>query len=384
METPHWSFLIAAAGSGSRLGGTPKQFRVLAGRPVWRWSYETAERLRSEGALLDIVLVLPAERIEEFAADCERLHITIARGGATRSESVLNGLEKCRGSHVLVHDGARPFITEDLLLALMSEAEEHGAAVPLLRCADALKKIDGSLLAAADRNIYLRTQTPQAFRREELTSLLRGASPADDEASLWTASGRGIARVDGDERNFKITTQFDWEMACAMAENDIERRTGHGFDIHRLAEGRPLIIAGVKVAGVDFGLFGHSDADVVTHAVMDALLGAAGEADIGTLFPASDEKWRGADSITLLRSVLALLASKGWRAEWVDATLIAQRPKLGALLPQFREKLNAELGGGGKHPRFNIKVKSAEECGSAGRGECMICHCVAEISRIAL
>ena len=117
---------------------------------------------------------------------------------------------------------------------------------------------------------------------------------------------------------------------------------------------------------------------------MDALLGAAGEADIGTLFPASDEKWRGADSITLLRSVLALLASKGWRAEWVDATLIAQRPKLGALLPQFREKLNAELGGGGEHPRFNIKVKSAEECGSAGRGECMICHCVAEISRIAL
>ena len=183
--------------------------------------------------------------------------------------------------------------------------------------------------------------------------------------------------------NFKITSQFDWETACALARGgaEVERRTGHGYDIHQLVEGRPLIIAGVKVDGVSYGLLGHSDADLVAHTVMDALLGAAGEPDIGTLFPATDEKWRGADSMALLRTVLELLASKGWRAEWVDVTLNAQRPKLGHLVPAFIESMNRALGGDETKRIFNMKVKSAERCGSAGRGECMICHGVATIVR---
>ncbi len=381
MSSSSWSFLIAAAGSGSRLGGTPKQFRQLGGRPLWRWSYDTASRLRESGRIEDIVIVLPDGQLAEMLPVCAKLGMTAVRGGATRSGSVLNGLKACRGSYVLVHDGARPFISEALSVRLMEAAEESGAALPLLPCSDALKKTVGISLHSEDRNNYFRTQTPQAFRREELITIMREGAASDDEASLWITSGREIAQVRGEEANFKITTQFDWDMACALAGGYTETRTGHGYDIHKLVSGRPLVIAGVKVDGSDVGLLGHSDADLVTHAVMDALLGAAGEPDIGTLFPANDLQWKDADSTVLLHKVLSILAAKGWKPDWVDATLNAQYPRLGHMIPRFKERLNSELGGSSETPVFNMKVKSAEECGSAGRGECMICHCVAVISR---
>ncbi|MDO5115698.1 MAG: 2-C-methyl-D-erythritol 2,4-cyclodiphosphate synthase [Synergistaceae bacterium] len=381
-SAPRWSFLIAAGGSGSRLGGVPKQFRRLGGRAVWRWSFDLADSLRDKGKIADIVLVVPSGMEEEIAAEAEGKELIVVPGGLTRAGSVINGLKKCSGSHVLVHDGARPFISEDLCLRLMEAAErEKVGAIPLLPSADSLKRITGAKMECADRSIYFRTQTPQAFRKDELAAALaEKGEGGTDEASVWLAAGRPIVSVEGEEKNFKITTQFDWEMACALTGKDIEKRTGHGYDIHQLAEGRPLIIAGVEVAGEGFGLLGHSDADLVTHTVMDALLGAAGEPDIGTLFPASDEKWRGANSVALLHSVLEMLASKGWRVEWVDVTLNAQRPRLGHLVPLFIENMNRELGAKGKK-LFNMKVKSAEQCGSAGRGECMICHGVATISR---
>ena len=272
---------------------------------------------------------------------------------------------------MLVHDGARPFISEGLCLRLMDAVEAEGSgAAPLLPSTDSLKVVeDGEITGVADRSLYFRTQTPQAFPLRELIEVMENSpGGGTDEASLWLAAGKKIVPVEGEEMNFKITSQFDWETACALARGgaEVERRTGHGYDIHQLAEGRPLIIAGVKVEGVSYGLLGHSDADLVAHTVMDALLGAAGEPDIGTLFPATDEKWRGADSMALLRTVLELLASKGWRAEWVDVTLNAQRPKLGHLVPAFIESMNRALGGDETKRIFNMKVKSAERCGSAG------------------
>ena len=383
MDAPLWSFLIVAGGSGSRLGGIPKQFRRLGGRPVWQWSADTAERLRRAGRLCDIVLVVPAERCDEIKDMIGKRPITITEGGATRAASVLNGLERCRGSHVLIHDGARPFITARLCERLMDGCDECGASVPLLPCPDSLKKITEGSIECADRKLYYRTQTPQAFKLSEIRELLTTSElVATDEAGLWLESGNKIAKVTGDEMNFKITTKFDWEIAAAMAEKSIEKRTGHGYDIHQLVEGRRLVIAGVEIENAGFGLLGHSDADIVVHTVMDALLGAAGEPDIGTLFPASDDKWKNADSIELLHTVLELLASKGWMTEWADVTLIAQKPRMGDLVPSFIKKMNLELGAEEGKKLFNIKIKSAEHCGSAGRGECMICHGVATISRI--
>ena len=385
-DAPNWSFLITAGGSGSRLGGVPKQFRMLGGASVWRWSFAAADKLRRMGRVRDIVMTVPRESFAALAGEAEKLGLTLVEGGRSRSESVTKGLRACRGPHVLVHDGARPFISEELCLRLMDAVEAEGSgAVPLLPSTDSLKVVeDGRITGVADRSLYFRTQTPQAFPLRELIEVMENSPDGGtDEASLWLAAGKKIVPVEGEEMNFKITSQFDWETACALARGgaEVERRTGHGYDIHQLAEGRPLIIAGVKVEGVSYGLLGHSDADLVAHTVMDALLGAAGEPDIGTLFPATDEKWRGADSMALLRTVLELLASKGWRAEWVDVTLNAQRPKLGHLVPAFIESMNRALGGDETKRIFNMKVKSAERCGSAGRGECMICHGVATIVR---
>lgn len=382
---PDWSFLITAGGSGSRLGGAPKQFRMLGAMPVWRWSFETADRLRCAGRVRDIVMTVPRESLASLAGEAEKLRLTLAEGGRSRSESVINGLRACRGTHVLVHDGARPFISEGLCLKLMeaASAEDTGAA-PLLPTTDSLKVVqNGEITGAADRSLYFRTQTPQAFPLRELFEVMENSPCGTDEASLWLKAGKRLVPVEGEDMNFKITSQFDWDAAQALAlrGTGVERRTGCGYDIHQLVEGRPLIIAGVKVDGVSYGLLGHSDADLVAHTVMDALLGAAGEPDIGTLFPASDEKWRGADSMALLRSVLELLAANGWRPEWVDVALIAQRPRLGHFVPAFIESMNGALGGNGAKKIFNMKVKSAERCDSAGRGECMICHGVATIVR---
>ena len=346
------------------------------------WSMRTAEQLRKTGEVEDIVLVVPSEYEEKVRREASSLSVTIAAGGASRSESVINGLRKCSGSHVLIHDGARPFASVDLCRRLTALASEDEGVIPLLKSSDSLKMVDNDRISSVDRNLYYRTQTPQLFPRDMLIAAMEKYGSSTDEASLWLAAGEKLRYIDGEEMNFKITTPFDWETAKLFVENNIEKRTGYGYDIHQLAEGRPLIIAGVKVEGVTFGLLGHSDADLVAHAVMDALLGAAGEPDIGTLFPASDEKWRGADSIMLLRRVLALLEEKGWRVEWVDVTLIAQRPRLGAFVPEFIENMNRVLGGDEDRRFFNMKVKSAENCGSAGRGECMICHAVGTISRV--
>lgn len=378
-RSPRWSFLITAAGNGTRLGGTPKQFRLLAGIPVWKWSCRLAESLREKGLISEIVMTVPQDCREKL---CDEKNIILTEGGATRSESVLNGLKCCSGSHVLVHDGARPFISEALCLRLMEAAELHGAAMPLLPSQDSLKKLTKDKISCADRSLYYRTQTPQAFEKQQLVELLEGSPlSASDEAGLLLDNGISVAVVEGEERNFKITTQYDWDIAVALTEKGLEKRTGHGYDIHQLVDGRPLIIGGLRIEEADFGLYGHSDADLLAHTVMDAMLGAAGEPDIGTLFPASDEKWRGADSMQLLAAVLAKLKAKGWRPDWIDATLIAQRPRLGALVPKIIENMNRALGGRAEEKLFNMKVKSAEHCGSAGRGECMICHAVATLSR---
>lgn len=386
MTERSWSFLIVAGGSGSRLGGQPKQFRMLGGRPVWRWSALTAEELWRGGLISELVVVVPAERLDEIKAGISfGMPVIVAAGGSTRSESVMNGLKACSGSHVLVHDAARPFISSELCLLLMQEAERCGSAVPLLPATDSLKKISGADVVCVDRSEYYKTQTPQAFEKEPLIAAIeKYGFGGTDEAAAWLAAGHRLGHTPGAEANFKITTQFDWSVAAALASTAEERRVGHGFDVHRLVPGRRLVLAGVEIKGVPLGLLGHSDADLVTHTVMDALLGAAGEPDIGTIFPASDQQWKDADSTILLQKVVSLIRSKGWRIDWVDVTLEAQTPKLGHLVGEFRESLLRWLAEPDGAVNFNIKVKSGEGCGSVGRAECMVCHGVASLSRIKI
>ena len=381
-----WSFLIVAGGSGSRLGGQPKQFRLLGGRPVWRWSALVAEGLWRAGQLSELVVVVPGERRGELSkSGAFEMPVIFAEGGRTRAESVLNGLKACSGSHVLVHDAARPFITGELCLRLMQTAATCGSAVPLLPSADSLKRIAKEDVVCVDRREYFRTQTPQAFERKPLMAAIENYGPdGTDEAAAWLAAGHELGRVAGEEANFKITTGFDWSVASALAASSLERRTGHGFDVHKLVPGRRLVLAGVEIKDSPLGLLGHSDADLVTHTVMDALLGAAGEPDIGTIFPASDQRWKDADSTVLLQKVVSLVRSKGWRIDWVDVTLDAQTPRLGHMIGIFRDSLLRWLAEDNGETNFNIKVKSGEGCGSVGRAECMVCHGVASLSRIKI
>ncbi|NLD05168.1 MAG: 2-C-methyl-D-erythritol 2,4-cyclodiphosphate synthase [Synergistaceae bacterium] len=383
MKRETWSFIIVAGGAGTRLGGTPKQFRLLDGCPVWKWSAKIAEELWKDGATEELVIVVPEEHMAEVERQCDlKIPIRLAAGGTTRSQSVMNGLKNSCGSHVLVHDAARPFITKELCLELIKNTAIHGSSIPLIGSSDSLKKIERGKMTCVDRKEYLRTQTPQAFEKAPLIEAIKSFGfEGTDEAAAWIASGRDIFCTEGPESNFKITTNFDWDVASLVTGGRKIQRTGHGFDVHQLVRGRKLILAGIEIRNTEFGLFGHSDADIVLHTAMDALLGAAGLPDIGTLFPASDAKWKDADSRELLKIVIRKIRAEGWNIDWVDVTLQAQSPKLGHLIPSFISNVSSFIAENKSETNFNMKVKSGESCGSVGRNECMLCHGVATLSK---
>lgn len=365
------------------MGGMPKQFRLLGDRPVWKWSASVAERLWRDGIVTELVIVVPARDLEEVCAThCMKIPTKVVGGGGTRAESVLNGLRICGGSHVLVHDGVRPFITSELCGRVINEAEKHGSAIPVLPANESLELKTGDEIQCIDRINFFRVQTPQAFDREKLTAAIEDyGTQGADEAAAWEAARNRLHHVEGDEMNFKITSPYDWVVAQSLVGINKETRTGCGHDVHRLVPGRKLILAGVGLDEADFGLLGHSDADVVVHTAMDAILGAAGEPDIGTLFPADDPQWKDACSTALLSIVVERVRSKGWKIEWVDITLSAQKPRLGHMIPVFISSLAPYLRENDGKINFNMKVKSGEECGSVGRGECMECRGIATLSR---
>lgn len=377
-----WSFILVAAGSGSRMGGTPKQFRTLGDLPLWAWSAETAEELYSAGLLDELIVVFPVgyDERNEISFSCPVRYVA---GGETRSDSVTNGLLAAASEYVMIHDAARPFLSRDICIALMESTEGTRGAVPLLPSVDSLKKLEYGSLSVVPRGNIFRTQTPQSFERERILEVLRSSDSATDEGTLWLAAGFELVQVPGEERNFKITTEFDWLVARSLSEERRELRTGIGYDVHELVPGRRLVLGGVEIP-FSLGLLGHSDADIICHAASDALLGAAGEGDIGTLFPASDDKYRDADSIALMREVLELLKSKGWRVNWLDIALTAQIPRLGGKVSDILENLDREFSSYGLDKRVSLKVKSGELTGSVGRAQSMVCYAVASIERCGI
>ncbi|MDR1733129.1 MAG: 2-C-methyl-D-erythritol 2,4-cyclodiphosphate synthase [Synergistaceae bacterium] len=390
-----FSFLVVAGGSGSRIGGLEKQFRSLGDGPLWLWSVRLAESLKNEG-VSEIVLVLPEGRhIENFPSFS--LPFRVASGGATRSESVRNGLSLCSCDYVMVHDAARPFASPGLLADLMERTGETTGAVPVLPLTEAVKRIENGKITVVPRENLYGTQTPQSFFRSALERVLEehGAG-VRDEAEAWLAAGLELQCVEGERLNFKVTWPEDLRLASLLAadmvrnarneremENETgfanEIRTGIGYDVHRLTPERPLILGGVRIES-PLGLLGHSDADLLAHTVSDAILGAAGLPDIGNLFPADDEKYRGADSMKLLGEVVEKVKGEGWSIVWVDAVIEAQIPRLNAHLPLMREKLSAFLNPQGENC-VNLKAKSAEKTGDPGLGRSMVCRAVATLRR---
>ncbi|GHV51982.1 bifunctional enzyme IspD/IspF [Synergistales bacterium] len=375
-----WAFVLMAAGSGSRMGGTPKQFRLLGGIPLWLWSARVAEGLYRRGAIDELIVVFPPGYDTRIIHEL-RCPVIFTRGSDLREGSVLNGIEAAASDYVLIHDAARPFLKEETCAALMGAASGGRGAVPLLKSVDSLKKIDGDKITPIPRENIFRTQTPQAFNRETLINLIKTSDKsATDEASMWADAGYELVSVPGDDMAFKITTQPDWMTASALANSIREARTGYGYDVHELVPGRKLVLGGVEIAS-PLGLLGHSDADVICHSMSDALLGAAGRGDIGTMFSASDERHKNMDSTLILERVLETIAEGGWRAVWIDITLIAQIPRLGRIMPDIKANLGKRFTSFDLADRISVKVKSGELIGSAGRGDCMICHAVATIER---
>jgi 2-C-methyl-D-erythritol 4-phosphate cytidylyltransferase/2-C-methyl-D-erythritol 2,4-cyclodiphosphate synthase len=262
---------------------------------------------------------------------------------------------------------------------LIETVSDETGAIPVLSSVDSLKMIDGSIKAVPRDKIF-RAQTPQAFKRTTLLEILDSCSGATDEATLWIGSGRKIICVPGSEKNFKVTTEFDWAIAKSLAEAGKTVKIGMGYDIHELVPGRKLILGGIEFHS-ELGLLGHSDADIICHAAADALLGASGEGDIGTLFPASDERYRNADSMELLKFVLNILAEKKWSVGNIDVTLVAQIPKIGDKIMKITDNLRKLFIGVFPYAELSVKVKSGEHVGSVGRAECMECFAAAVVER---
>jgi 2-C-methyl-D-erythritol 4-phosphate cytidylyltransferase/2-C-methyl-D-erythritol 2,4-cyclodiphosphate synthase len=380
--------IVAAGGRGSRLGAdVPKQLLSIGGETILRRSV----KLFAEHARVDeIVVVLPTDLAADAPADLDTAGkpLTIVAGGARRQDSVRNGFDAVRGRAdvVVVHDAARPFASADLVSRTIDAAIESGAALAALAASDTVK-----LTAAGDRGgaiVVERTvprervflaQTPQAFRADVLAAVIeagRGGAVATDEAALAEAAGFPVRIVAGETTNLKITTMTDLKAADAIAGGErapAPTRVGIGYDLHRLVKGRPLVLGGVTVPA-EKGLAGHSDADVLAHAMTDAILGAIARGDIGRHFPDTDPQWKGASSMAMLAHAVSLAAEAGYDIVNVDAVVIAERPKLAPHIGTIRASIAAVLGI--EAARISVKGKTNEGVDAIGRGEAMAVHAV--------
>ncbi|MCR4780179.1 MAG: 2-C-methyl-D-erythritol 2,4-cyclodiphosphate synthase [Ruminiclostridium sp.] len=357
--------LILAGGSSRRMNGINKQLAEVGGAPV---VIKSALAFESCPEVNDIIIAAQetdADRIREL---CREYGITklkaVTVGGDTRVASAKRAFGLSENADiVLVHDGARPYIKPELIRRLIGAAEEYGAAVPCLPVTDTVKVIDreGFSRGTPARSELRAVQTPQAFGRELYERMMSSPDPAaTDDSKLAEQLGAPVKLIDGDPENIKITTRGD-----LPKEETRMMRIGHGYDVHRLAENRKLIIGGVTVP-YELGLLGHSDADVLVHAIMDAMLGALALGDIGQHFPDKDDRWKGADSIVLLKRVNEMIKERGFTVSNLDCTINAEKPKLAKYITDMRANIASALGISAD--LVSVKATTEEGLGLAGAG----------------
>ena len=371
--------VIVAAGKGLRAGQPmPKQFADWRGKPVLRHS---AEALAKAGAKT-IMVVIP-ENAEEIAGACLAglSSVQLITGGATRQESVHVGLKALSAEtaeHVLIHDAARPILPAQVIQRLRDGLLSSPGAIPVLPVVDSIAVAEGLLMAApAKRETLRRVQTPQAFRLADILAAhaaWEGTPDAGDDAQVAMAYGLEVSLVEGDEKLKKLTFAEDF------MNEPLPIRVGSGFDVHRLAAGEELWLGGIKIEHTH-GLAGHSDADVAIHALVDALLGAAGAGDIGQHFPPSDPQWKGADSARFLRHAVKLVDESGYRIGNVDLTIICEAPKVGphrdAIRARLAELMGVDIG------CVSVKATTTERLGFTGRKEGIAAQAMATLIGIA-
>ena len=364
--------VIAAGGSSSRMNGIDKQFALIGGMPVIARACLAFE---ANGNVSEIVVVTKNDNVAAVRSILDGCGVSklkaVVAGGETRAESVKNGvsvLSDCE--FVAIHDGARPFVSQKLINECADTAYKRGSAVPVIPLTDTLKSVcEGAVTDTVDRSKVYRVQTPQVFRRESYAKALDAFWNADytDDCAMMEAAGETVSVCRGEEENIKITVPSDLEYVRFLIEGKrMSTRTGFGYDVHRLVEGRELIVCGVEIP-FEKGLLGHSDADVALHALMDALLGAAALGDIGKLFPDNDEKYAGADSMKLLENVVDILSVNGYTIGNVDVTIVAQRPKLAPFIDAMRRNVASVCGI--DMGAVSVKATTEEGLGFTGSGE---------------
>ena len=388
----HVTAIIAAAGEGRRMGaGVPKQFIAIGGLSMLQRSLNAFFQARR---VTDIVVVTRLEAVEEvwrFISPGGK-EMTVIPGGATRQESVAAAFDRVplSAAYVVVHDAARPFVTADLIERTLDAAVESGAAIAAMPARDTVKE------AASRRGgrqfigrtiprdqIYL-AQTPQAFRRDVLAAAVelgRRGAIATDEAALAEQAGCDVRLVEGDSWNLKVTTDRDLAVARGILGESAASavRAGTGYDLHRLVEGRPLLLGGVAIDS-EMGAVGHSDADVVCHAVTDAVLGAAGAGDIGRHYPDTDPRWKGASSLDMLRDAVEHIRQRGFAVENVDVSVLLERPKIASYVSRMQARLAGALGIDAG--RVSVKGKTNEGVDAVGRGEAIAAHAIALLRQV--
>jgi 2-C-methyl-D-erythritol 4-phosphate cytidylyltransferase/2-C-methyl-D-erythritol 2,4-cyclodiphosphate synthase len=398
--------IIAAGGLGQRFGGAQlKQLLAVDGRPILERSVSA---FLTHPAVHEVIVALPASLVENppdyLRGSAKPIRLVV--GGARRQDSVANafGASAASSEVIVIHDAARPFASADLIARTIAAAAESGAALAAVASRDTVKRAAAAappaspadavrhrtVIETIPRETIFLAQTPQAFRRDVLQSALalgaRENADATDEAALAERAGHRVRLVDGEATNIKITTPDDLAIAEAIAAQHSALRTSHpappartgragtGYDLHRLVEGRALILGGITIPSAR-GALGHSDADVVCHAVTDAILGAACLGDIGRHFPDSDPRWKGASSLDLLSRAVALVNAEGLEVGNVDVTVILESPKIKDHVDAMRAAIARAVGIDAS--RVSVKGKTNEGVDAVGRGEAIAAHAIA-------
>ena len=356
------AIVIVAAGRGTRMGGeVPKQWQMLAGKPV------LAHTIAAFSGMQVVVVIHPDDR-----ARAEALGVPLVEGGATRDASALAGLLALEGTGVeavLIHDGARPLVSRALVDRLVAALEAHEGAAPALAVTDALwRGASGLVVGTVDRTGLYRAQTPQAFRLAPiLAAHLAHSGGAADDVEVARAAGLDVVIVEGEETNLKLTFPGDFARAEAILKGrGMDVRLGNGYDVHAFCEGDHVWLCGVKVPH-GRGLLGHSDADVGMHALTDAIYGALAEGDIGRHFPPSDPQWKGAASHIFLAHAIGLARARGYVLGNCDVTLVCERPKIGPHAIEMQNELARIMGV--DVGRVSVKATTSERLGFTGREE---------------
>lgn len=371
-QLPQVTAIIVAAGASRRMGFDKLSYRLPDGQTVLE---KSCAALAAHPAVTQLVLVAGANRetCERIAQRCPKPCVVVA-GGETRADSVRHGLEAASGELVAIHDAARPFVSQAVITAALQAAAQTGAAAPAVPVKDTIKvaDADGRVQNTPDRATLYAVQTPQCFSRKlylEALERVTGdkAHLVTDDCSLFELAGMPVTLTQGEYENYKITTKEDLQKEKTM-------RIGHGYDVHRLVEGRKLILGGVDIP-YEKGLLGHSDADVLLHAIMDAVLGAAALGDIGKHFPDTDPAYKGADSLALTRAVAKLIAEHGYTVGNIDATILCQAPKLAPHIAAMRQNIADAFGI--PLDAVSVKATTEEHLGFTGEGLGIAAHAVA-------